>query len=75
MTTLYAINEMVVKCGLTLIINFTDEPMTVFDWKTVIRAQVRCSELYKDYPCATTFIKKEPLVYNVICGKMNTGEK
>ncbi len=38
------------------------------DQQTLKRAQVRCQELYSDAPCLKTFIKKEELLYNAICG-------
>lgn len=54
------------SCPMTLVINFTNT-FTEFDKQTLKRAQVRCGEIYEDAPCATTFIKKEELLYQVVC--------
>lgn len=55
-------------CPPTMIINKTDV-WTNEDQKVLAGTKVRCGEIYKDAPCVKKFIKKEELLYNVVCGK------
>lgn len=56
------------SCPKTTIINHT-KIWTEQDQKTLKGAEKRCGELYEDSPCLKTFIKKEELLYNAVCGE------
>ena len=68
---MYVFTTLVIKCSNPQIINLTNE-WNELDQSTFYRATKRCSELFQDAPCLRKFIKKEELVYNVVCGNANT---
>lgn len=58
-------------CAAVIWINLSKEAWNNHDRKIYQRAKVVCSTnyRYKDtHPCVARFTKKEPRVYNVLCG-------
>jgi len=49
--------------------NRTNFPWNKFDEKTLIRAQVRCGELYRNSPCVKKFVKTGERDYRALCGR------
>lgn len=60
---------MLVACVATIMVNLSKEPWNKEDQNSLLNAMFSCSKYYEDSPCVIKFIKKEPSVYNVICGK------
>jgi len=58
-------------CPAIIIVNLTTESWKSIDQKNLDVAKYRCSQIFPDAPCVKKFIKKEPLVYNVICSETN----
>lgn len=56
-------------CALTIIVNLSTEMWNKADQEALDGVKSNCSKYYEDSPCLKEFIKKEPGVYNVICGK------
>lgn len=54
-------------CAMPIIINNT-KTWTDRDIQALVRASVRCGELYKSAPCAIKFYKLDELRYMVQCG-------
>ena len=60
---------LLIICPKPEIINNTNV-WTKRDQITLDHAKLRCKELFNDAPCLKRFVKKEELVYNVICGEI-----
>lgn len=57
------------ECAIAIVINLSKEAITPNDELAMTAAAKGCQERYKDAPCLKKFIKVEPLVYRVVCGK------
>lgn len=55
-------------CALVIMINMSSEPWNKRDERNYRQASVTCGVKYKDAPCLRQFIKKEPGVYEALCG-------
>ena len=62
-------------CPAVIIVNISGEPWKEVDQKSLNSAKGRCSVHYPEAPCLKKFIKKEPLVYNAICGEPEKKDK
>lgn len=54
-------------CAVTILINLSGVDWTDQDMRSKRTAQKTCKKTYKS--CLKKFIKKEPRVYNAICGE------
>lgn len=62
----YILASLLLTCPAPTIINKTNT-WSNFDTETLNRATKRCPEIFEG-TCLKTFIKKEELLYNAICG-------
>lgn len=56
-------------CQMVLMINLSNLPWNDHDTQIEKQAEIRCTQIYKDSPCLTRFVKTGNGAYQALCGK------
>jgi hypothetical protein len=57
------------ECPITTVKILDGSGLNSHDMEVIAKATKRCGEIYSKSPCLVTFIKKDPLSFQVICGE------